>query len=332
MFVPLKDRENEVLLQENPHRYVIFPIQYHDMWKMAITHREAFWNESEIEMSKDRQDWLSLTDNERHFIKHVLAFFAASDGIVLENLALNFMKEIQIPEARSFYSFQMAMETIHGITYSLLLDTYITDPVEKSTLFRAIDTIPSVQMKASWAQKWISSSDSFAARLMAFACVEGIFFSGSFCCIYWMKERGLLPGLCQSNDLIARDEGLHVDFAVLLYSKYIHNKLSTEDAHRMLKEAVEVEESFIIESIPCKLLGMNSDMMREYIHFVANRLGKQLGYPDVFPNAKQPFSFMDRICFSSKGNFFEKESTQYRLRVETGEGETNDDLDFDASF
>lgn len=322
----------EPLLEENPHRYVIFPIRYQDMWKLTITHREAFWNESEIDLSRDRKDWVKLNEGEQHFIKNVLAFFAASDGIVLENLAVNFMKEIQIPEARSFYSFQMAMETIHGVTYSLLLDTYITDVVEKNRLFQSIETIPSVGLKAVWAQKWIESSDSFAKRLMAFACVEGIFFSGSFCCIYWMKERGLLPGLCQSNDLIARDEGLHVDFAALLYSRYIVNKLTEEEVFEMVDEAVKIEESFIIDSIPCRLLGMNSDLMREYIKFVANRLVKQLGHAELYPEAKQPFSFMDRICFSSKGNFFEKETTQYRMRVEAEKGNTNDDLEFDADF
>jgi ribonucleotide reductase beta subunit family protein with ferritin-like domain len=322
----------EPLLEDNPYRYVIFPIQYHDMWKLAITQREAFWNESEIDLSRDKKDWVKLSDGEKHFIKNVLAFFAASDGIVLENLALKFMKEIQIPEARSFYSFQMAMETIHGITYSLLLDTYITDLVEKDKLFKAIETVPSVGLKAAWAQKWIASTDSFAKRLVAFACVEGIFFSGSFCCIYWIKERGILPGLCQSNDLIARDEGLHVDFAVLLYAKYVENKLSDEEVHEMVKEAVHIEETFITESIPCRLLGMNAELMKEYIQFVANRLVKQLGHKEVYPNAKQPFAFMDRICFSSKGNFFEKETTQYRMRVETTQGNTNDDLVFDADF
>lgn len=328
----LKEYVPEPLLAENPDRYVMFPIQYNDMWEMFQTHRKAFWNESEVDLSHDRKDWSNLNDGERHFIKNVLAFFAASDGIVLENLGLRFMKDVQIPEARSFYSFQMAMESIHGITYSLLIDTYITDPVEKSNLFRAIDTIPSVGEKALWAQKWIESTDSFATRLVAFACVEGIFFSGSFCCIYWIKERGILPGLCQSNDLIARDEGLHVDFCALLYSKYIKNRLTDEQIHDIVKEAVEIEESFITESIPCRLLGMNADMMKEYIQFVANRLLKQLGHSELYPNAKQPFSFMDRICFSTKGNFFERETTQYQMRVETGVGNTNDDLDFDCYF
>lgn len=320
--------QTEPLLQDNPHRYVIFPIQYADMWKLAITHREAFWNESEIDLARDRKDWISLTADEQHFVKHVLAFFASSDGIVLENLALNFFKEIQIPEARSFYSFQMSMETIHGITYSLLLDTYITDPIEKDTLFRAIETVPSVRNKAVWAQKWIASTDSFATRLLAFACVEGIFFSGSFCCIYWIKERGLLPGLCQSNDLIARDERLHVDFAVLLYTKYVVNKLPEQVVHEMFTEAVNIEDEFINESIPCRMMGMNSQSMKQYIQHVANKLLHQLGYNELFKNTTQPFAFMDRICFSSKGNFFEKESTQYRLRVE----HQTEDLTLDDDF
>jgi ribonucleoside-diphosphate reductase beta chain len=320
--------KEEPLLAENPNRFVIFPIQYQDMWNLAVTHREAFWNESEIDLMHDKKDWEKLNDNEKHFIKNVLAFFAASDGIVLENLAIRFYKDVQIPEARAFYSYQMAMESIHSITYSILLDTYITEPKEKDRMFRAIETIPSVAQKALWAQKWIESSDSFAIRLLAFACVEGIFFSGSFCCIYWLKERGILPGLCQSNDLIARDEGLHVDFAVLLYSKYIVNKLSDEVVHKIVREAVKIEESFIIDSIPCRLLGMNSDMMREYIRFVANRQVKQLGHAELYPEAIQPFPFMERICFSSKGNFFEKESTQYRVPVE----HTNEELSFDAYF
>jgi ribonucleoside-diphosphate reductase beta chain len=276
--------KEEPLLAENPNRFVIFPIQYQDMWNLAVTHREAFWNESEIDLMHDKKDWEKLNDNEK--------------------------------------------ESIHSITYSILLDTYITEPKEKDRMFRAIETIPSVAQKALWAQKWIESSDSFAIRLLAFACVEGLFFSGSICCIYWLKERGILPGLCQSNDLIARDEGLHVDFAVLLYSKYIVNKLSDEVVHKIVREAVKIEESFIIDSIPCRLLGMNSDMMREYIRFVANRQVKQLGHAELYPEAIQPFPFMERICFSSKGNFFEKESTQYRVPVE----HTNEELSFDAYF
>lgn len=318
-------KEMEPLLQDNPDRYVIFPIKYDDLWQMAIKHREAFWNESEIDLSIDRQHWERLSGQEQHFVKHVLAFFAASDGIVLENLALRFYNDIQLPEARSFYTFQMAMETIHSITYSILLDTYITDPDEKTHLFRAIETIPSVGQKAKWAQKWIESSDRFATRLVAFACVEGIFFSGSFCCIYWIKEKGILPGLCQSNDLIARDEGLHCNFAVLLYTKYIQNKLTEEEIHSIVREAVAIETEFITESIPCRLLGMNADKMKEYIQYVANRLVKQLNHSDVFPQARNPFPFMDRINFTSKVNFFERTPTQYRLSVIS----RADDLDFE---
>jgi ribonucleotide reductase beta subunit family protein with ferritin-like domain len=305
----------EPLLQDNPNRFVIFPIKYQDLWEYAIKHREAFWNESEIDLSRDKEDWNNLTESEQHFVKHVLAFFAASDGIVLENLVQRFYNDVQIPEVRSFYTFQMAMETIHSITYSILLDTYVSDAIEKSRMFKAIETIPSITKKAEWAQKWIASTDNFATRLIAFACVEGIFFSGSFCCIYWLKERGVLPGLCQSNDLISRDEGLHCDFAVCMYTRYIQNKLSTDTVHNIVKEAVEIETEFINESIPCRLIGMNADKMTEYIQFVANRLVKQLGYKQLYPDAKQPFSFMDRICFSSKNNFFERMPTQYRVSV-----------------
>lgn len=322
----------EPLLRENPNRYVMLPICYPDMWEMYQTHRKAFWNEAEIEIAGDLKDWKSLKKDEQHFIKYVLAFFAASDGIVLENLARRFCDDIQIPEARAFYSFQMAMETIHGITYSQLLDVYISDSDEKHKLFRAIETVPSVKEKAVWAQKWIDSTDSFATRLVAFACVEGIFFSGSFCCIYWIKERGILSGLCKSNDFISRDERLHVDFAVLLYYKYVVNKLSTEKVHEMVKEAVAIEESFITESIPCRLLGMNADMMKEYIRYVANRLVKQLGHSALYPNATQPFPFMDRICFDTKGNFFEERITNYQLTIEKEAGNDINDLEFDADF
>lgn len=637
----------EPLTAENTDRFVMFPVRYTDIWELFQTHRRAYWNESEIDLSKDRDDWNLLTEGEQYFIKHVLAFFAASDGIVLENLALRFMKDVQIPEARAFYAFQMAMEVIHGITYSLMLDTYITDPTEKSRLFKAVDTIPVVGKKAQWAQKWIESSQNFAERLVAFACVEGIFFSGSFCSIYWLKERGVMPGFCQSNDLIARDEGLHCvapetliltrngyksistfcgemvevwngyewsevaplktgtdkplyrvtlnngtyldctnmhtwyvagtagsyikkcthelvpgdrirpftipfldldtendneeapdraftqgmfsalgyidtigkhpivelkgmnvsntrdllarlefssvwsdkannmfvvylykntilpssfvplnrslkykllwisgylagkritaphavfespdhlfvtrtqlllttilqdvppmttktmhdastceilldpehlttiqrlctrvlegmeteaaplesgcvtvtvesmedtgrvsdtycftehknhtalfngittgqcDLAVLMYSKYMTEKLPTDRVHKIVNDAVEIEMEFITEAIPCKLLGMNADMMTEYIRFVANRLVQQLGHEDLYANVTQPFAFMNRICYGNKGNFFERETTQYQLSVDTGVGNNNDDLDFDAAF
>jgi len=322
----------ELLLQENANRYVIFPIKYHDIWEMFQTHRKTFWNEAEIDLSGDLKDWNKLSDGEKHFIKNVLAFFAASDGIVLENLALRFFKDVQIPEVRSFYSIQMLMETVHGIMYSQLLDTYISDAKEKEDLFRATETIPSVKQKAGWAIKWIESGDSFAQRLVAFACVEGIFFSGSFCCIYWLKERGVLGGLTKSNDFISRDENLHQDFAVLLYSKYIQNKLSDKVLHQIVDEAVQIEKSFITESIPCSLLGMNALLMTEYIHFVANRLVKQLGHTELYPDARQPFAFMDRICFDSKDNFFEGRVTSYQLMVEKTEGDDADNLDFDADF
>lgn len=321
-------KEEELLTRDNPNRFVIKPVVYQDMYDMFIIHREAFWNESEIDLSVDRKDWSKLNKDEQHFIKYVLAFFAASDGIVLENLALRFYNDVQIPEARAFYSFQMAMETIHSVTYAILIETYISDANEQHQLFRAIETLPSVRDKALWAQKWIESTDSFATRLIAFACVEGIFFSGSFCCIYWIKERGIMPGLCMSNDLISRDEGLHCDFAILLYTKYITHKLTDEQIHAIVDEAVKIEEHFVTEAIPCRMLGMNSDMMSEYIRFVANRLVKQLGHTEIYPNAKQPFSFMDRICLTSKGNFFERESTQYRVSVE----HTHTELEFDADF
>jgi ribonucleotide reductase beta subunit family protein with ferritin-like domain len=323
---------NELLTRENPDRFVPFPIQYNDMWSLYQTHFRAIWNESEIDVSSDYKDWEKLNEGEKHFIKNVLAFFAASDGIVLENLALRFYNDVQIPEARLFYGFQMMMEGVHSLTYALLLNSYITDTAEKNNLFRAIYTIPSIKQKAEWAQKWIKSTDSFAERLVAFACVEGIFFSGAFCCIYWIKERGILKGLCQSNDLIARDEGLHCDFAVLLYSKYIGKKLTDQRIYSIVEDAVKIEESFITDSIPCRLLGMNADMMKEYIKFIANRLVKQLGHSPLYPDAKQPFAFMDRICFGIKSNFFEKETTQYQTRVETLEGNTNDDLNFNAYF
>lgn len=321
----------ELLLQDNPNRYVILPIQYRDIWELVQTHRKTIWNEAEIDMVCDLNDWNSLKEDERFFIKNVLAFFAASDGIVLENLALRFFSDVQIPEVRSFYSVQMFMETVHGITYSQLLDTYVTDIKEKDELFRAIETIPSVKQKALWAQKWIESSDSFAARLIAFACVEGIFFSGSFCCIYWIKERGVMSGLCKSNDFIARDEGLHCDMAVLLYTKYIVGKLSAETVYNIVREAVDIETTFITESLPCALLGMNATLMTQYIKFVANRLLNQLGYPVLYPNISQPFSFMDRICFSSKGNFFEERITDYQKTVERSTY-TLDTINFECDF
>ena len=318
----------EPLTQENPNRYVVFPLKYHDIWEMFQTHRKAIWTESEVDLVGDLQDWKKLNDGERHFIKNVLAFFAGSDGIVLENLGMRFFNEIQIPEARCFYSIQMFMETVHSIMYAQLLDTYIDNEAEKQHLFQAIDTIPSVRQKALWAQKWIHSDASFAVRLLGFICVEGIFFSGSFCAIYWLNERGILPGLCASNLFIARDEGLHTDFGVLLYNKYVNDKPTQDQVHEMFQEAVDVEKSFIIDSLPCSLLGMNKGMMSQYIEFVADRLLSQLGYDKIW-NAKQPFDFMERICLQTKGNFFEGRVTDYQVNIEKDNGGA---LAFDEDF
>lgn len=314
MATPSENKDSdEYLLKENPGRFVIFPIKHADIWEAFQKHRRAFWVESEVDLTPDLKDWAMLNENEKHFIKNVLAFFAASDGIVMENLGVRFFKDIQIPEARCFYSIQMLMESIHGIMYSQLIDTYVTSSDEKNKLFNAIETIPSVKRKGDWACKWIGSDDSFATRLVAFAAVEGIFFSGSFCCIYWLNESGRMPGLCKSNDFIARDEGMHTDFACLLYTKYVNNKLSDKRMHEIITEAVEIEIEFITESLPCNLLGMNAELMKQYIKYVANRLVMQLGHPQVFPNIKQPFGFMDRICLDGKTNFFESRVTEYQM-------------------
>jgi ribonucleoside-diphosphate reductase subunit M2 len=319
----------EYLLKENPDRFVMFPIKHPDMWVAYQQHRKAIWFENEVDLTQDKKDWVLMSDDEQHFIKNVLAFFAASDGIIVENLGLRFLKEIQIPEARSFYGWQMSMENIHSIMYSQLIETYIADGTEKKKLFNAIGEIPSVKNKAEWALKWISSDDSFATRLVAFAAVEGIFFSGSFCCIYWLNESGRLPGLCQSNSFIARDEGMHTNFACLLYTKYVVNKLTTDRIHEIISEAVAIEIEFIVESLPCKILGMNSDLMCEYIKFVANRLVIQLGHDELYPAAKQPFSFMDRICLENKSNFFELRVGEYQKEVDVIK---LDNLNFDEAF
>ena len=300
----------EPLLIENKNKYVLFPIEYHDIWSMYKKHVSTYWTVEEIDLAKDHDDWIKLSDNERYFIKNVLAFFAASDGIVNENLVLNFMSEIKVPEALAFYSFQNAIETVHSETYSLLIDTYIKDEVEKSRLLNAIETIPCIQKKANWAIKWIENgNDNFATRLIAFACVEGIFFSGAFCSIYWLKEKGLMHGLTFSNELISRDESLHTEFAILLYS-HIKNKLSEEVVHNIIKDAVIIEKEFIIDSLPCKLLGMNSDLMSQYIEFVADRISLQLGYIKIY-NVSNPFDFMDRIGLEDKQNFFEVRVSNY---------------------
>lgn len=320
----------EPLLKENPNRFVLFPIQHHKIWDMYKKAQASLWVAEEIQLSQDLIDWKKLNDNEKHFIKHVLAFFAASDGIVIENLLGRFSNEIQIPEARAFYAFQGYIETIHSETYSLLIDTYIDDETEKDKLFHAIDNMPCVKKKADWAIKYIEDQDSsFAVRLVAFAAVEGIFFSGSFCSIYWMKNRGLMPGLTFSNELISRDEGMHTDFAVLLYTM-IENKLSKEQIHTIIKDAVEIEKEFVTDALPCSLLGMNSDLMSTYIEFVADRLVTQFGYEKIY-NASNPFDWMELISIRTKTNFFERKVAEYR-KADVNTGGVNDEFEVNDDF
>lgn len=300
----------EPLLTESNNRYVLFPIKHHNLFHLYKKALASFWTTEEVDLSKDGNDWKSLTQGEQHFIKNILAFFAGSDGIVLENLAVRFMSDIKCPEATCFYGFQIAIENIHSEMYSLLIDTYIKDTTEKKYLFNAIDNIPSVAKKANWAIKWINdSSSTFAKRVIAFAAVEGIFFSGSFCAIFWLKKRGLMPGLTSSNELISRDEGLHTDFAVAIYSMLV-NKLDESTIYEIIKDAVEIEKEFIIDSIPCKLIGMNSTLMSQYIEFVADRLVLQLGYKKIY-NSQNPFDFMEMISLEGKTNFFEKRVMDY---------------------
>jgi len=301
----------EPILKENKDRFVMFPIQHNDIWAFYKKSEASFWTAEEIDLGADLWDWENkLNDDERHFIKHVLAFFAASDGIVNENLAENFLRDVQYPEARSFYGFQLMMENIHSETYSLLIDGYIKDPVEKDGLFHAIDTLPCVKKKADWAMNWIENG-KFAEKLVAFAAVEGIFFSGSFCSIFWLKKRGLMPGLTFSNELISRDEGLHCDFACLLYTKHIMNKLPKETVQKIITDAVEIEKEFVTDALPVKLIGMNAVMMAQYIEFVADRLLVELGNPKVY-NVSNPFDFMDMINLQGKTNFFEKRVGEYQ--------------------
>jgi len=308
--------QTELLLQEDDSRYVMFPLQDQDIWKMYKKQVDCFWRAEEIDLSKDISHWESLTNEEKYFISHILAFFAASDGIVLENLAARFMGEVQLSEARAFYGFQIAMENIHSETYSLLIDTYIKDREEKMTLFKAIDNFPCIKKKADWAIKWIQDKrSSFATRLIAFACIEGIFFSGAFCSIFWLKKRGLMPGLTFSNELISRDEALHTEFAVLLYSK-LNKKVNKSRVMEIIKEAVEIEKEFISEALPCRLIGMNGDLMCQYIEFVADRLSLQLGYDKIY-NKSNTFDFMDMISIEGKTNFFEKRVSEYALAEKT---------------
>ena len=301
----------EPILQENTNRFVLFPIQHNDIWSFYKKAEASFWTAEEIDLSTDIIDWDNkLNDDERHFIKHVLAFFAASDGIVNENLAQNFLSEVQYTEAKFFYGFQLAAENIHSETYSLLIDTYIKNTAEKNHLFNAIETLDCVKKKAEWALRWIDKG-SFAERLVAFAAVEGIFFSGSFCSIFWLKKRGLMPGLAFSNELISRDEGLHCDFACLLYSKHLVDKLPKDKVKEIIIDAVEIEKEFVTDALPVKLIGMNSDLMGQYIEFVADRLLVELGNDRVY-NTPNPFDFMEMISLQGKANFFEKRVGEYQ--------------------
>ena len=319
----------EPLLTENPNRYVMFPLQDEEIWQHYKKMEDCFWRTEEIDLSKDMIHWQNLKDDEKHFIKMVLAFFAASDGIVLENLGQRFMNEVQLPEAKAAYGFQLMMENIHSETYSLLIDTYIKNKDEKMKLFRAIDNFECIKKKADWAIKWINDKrSSFATRLIAFACIEGIFFSGSFCAIYWLKKRGIMPGLTFSNELISRDEGMHTDYAVCLFHKLI-KKPKKQKVHDLMKDAVDIEKEFICDALPCKLIGMNKDLMAQYIEFVADRLLLQFGYPKIY-DVSCPFDFMEMISFEGKTNFFEKRVGDYSLSSgQKGEANFNtEDIDF----
>ena len=314
----------EKILIENPHRFVLFPIEHNDLWKMYKQQQACIWTAEEIDLGQDVTDWENkLNSDEQHFIKHVLAFFAASDGIVNENIAENFVNEVQYTEAKMFYGFQIMMENIHSETYSLLIDSYIKDKEEQLHLFHAIDTIPAIQKKAEWAVKWISS-ESFVERLIAFAAVEGIFFSGSFCSIFWLKKRGLMPGLTFSNELISRDEGMHCDFACHLYNNHIEKKLTEKKIREIICGALEIEKEFILEALPVRLIGMNSELMAQYLEFVTDRLLMALGCSKVY-NSTNPFDFMENIAIQGKTNFFEKRVAEYQKMGVNNNG--SEDLD-----
>lgn len=300
----------EPILQDNKNRFVLFPIQHNDIWEYYKKAEASFWTAEEIDLSQDLKDWNNLNDGERHFISHVLAFFAASDGIVNENLAEHFVAEVQYTEAKFFYGFQIAMENIHSETYSLLIDTYVKDPVQKDKLFNAIDTMDCVRKKANWALRWIDEG-SFQERLVAFAAVEGIFFSGSFCSIFWLKKRGLMPGLSFSNELISRDEGMHCDFACLLYNNHVKNRMPEETVIEIIKDAVMIEKEFVTDALPVNLIGMNAELMCQYIEFVADRLLNELIGKKIY-NSSNPFDFMEMISLQGKTNFFEKRVGDYQ--------------------
>ena len=319
----------EPLLSTDDNRFVMFPIKDQSIWEMYKKSMDCFWRAEEIDLSKDKLSWEKLDKNERYFISMILAFFAASDGIVIENLGMRFMSEVQLSEARAFYGFQIMMENIHSEVYSLLIDTYINDEIEKNKLFSAIDNFPCIKKKADWALKWINDKrSSFATRLVAFACVEGIFFSGAFCSIFWLKKRGLMPGLCFSNELISRDEALHTEFAVLLYNR-LNKKMKKDKLIEIIKEAVEIEKEFIISALPCRLIGMNSDTMNTYIEFIADRLLLQLGTDKIY-NVENPFDWMEMISIEGKTNFFEKRVGEYALATKENNG--GDAFDFECEF
>ena len=324
-------KSSEPLLTENDSRYVMFPIQDNEIWKMYKKQVDCFWRAEEIDLSKDVIQWNNndiLNDDERFFISMILAFFAASDGIVNENLAVRFMNEVQLAEARAFYGFQIAMENIHNESYSLLIDTLIKSEEQKTKLFSGIENFPCIKKKSDWALRWLNDKrSSFYTRLIAFACVEGIFFSGAFCSIYWLKKRGLMPGLTFSNELISRDEALHTEFAILLYNK-MQKKYPKQRVHEIIKEAVEIEKEFICDALPCRLIGMNSKLMSQYIEFVADRLSLQLGYEKIY-NSTNPFDFMEMISIEGKTNFFEKRVSEYALSEKTKSSEI---FDFNAAF
>ena len=324
----LSNDDDEPILSESAGRYTLFPIKYDDMYQMYKRQVDSFWRPEEVDLSRDLNDWASLSDDERHFIGMTLAFFAGSDGIVMENISTRFLNDVKPAEARAFYSFQSAMESIHSEMYSILIETYIKDTEQKNRLFQAIDNYPCIAIKARWAQKWIGDDDaSFASRLIAFACVEGIFFSSSFASIYWIKKRGLMPGLTLSNEFISRDEALHTEFAILLYSK-LRRKVNKERATEIIREATEIEKEFITESLPCRLIGMNSKLMTQYIEFVADRLLLQLGCDKLY-NSTNPFDFMELISIEGKTNFFEKRVSEYALAEKT---KTEEIFDFNEAF
>lgn len=327
-----KREEEEPLLKDNPRRFVVFPIQYHDIWQMYKKAEASFWTAEEVDLSKDLVHWETLKSEEKHFISHVLAFFAASDGIVNENLVERFSKEVQATEARCFYGFQIAMENIHSEMYSLLIDTYIKDAKEREFLFNAIETMPCVKKKADWAIKWINDENAaYAERVVAFAAVEGIFFSGSFAAIFWLKKRGIMPGLTFSNELISRDEGLHCDFACLMYNHLI-NKPTQDRVYEIIKDAVQIEQEFLTEALPCNLIGMNCTLMKQYIEFVADRLLVELHCDKIY-NVENPFDFMEQISLEGKTNFFEKRVGEYqKMGVMSGGSQDSHSFTLDADF